>query len=189
MQPISVGEVVLVEVGNHKRKDWITLVQKTFPSVGGIIRSVELRTLTDPSSDCTHSNLMKIDLYLKTTSIQNKKRKVTTHTLKLRPLHLLRSAGSQSNLKPKVCEPLPPNIVVETPTQVDQPNLVPPIPVIRDDQQHSHQRSVEIRATRRSSRVKKPNARGPELRILTLFTCVCDQTPLLSSQPLILQPL
>ena len=43
-QPIKIGEVVVIEVENRRRKDWIpTVIKELFVSADGVVRSVELR--------------------------------------------------------------------------------------------------------------------------------------------------
>jgi hypothetical protein len=45
VEKIAIGEVVMVEAENLKKSEWTTgVIQQLFPSVDGIVRSVELRT-------------------------------------------------------------------------------------------------------------------------------------------------
>jgi hypothetical protein len=47
--PIKVGEVVLIEEPNQKRRDWKSgVIERLIPSADGVVRSVELRTLNGP---------------------------------------------------------------------------------------------------------------------------------------------
>jgi len=186
VQKIAVGEVVLVEAENHRRRDWKpAVIQQTFPSSDGIVRSVELRTLTGDSH-----------VYLR----RPVQRLYAFELNENRPLSDSESESSNSdseeraqgeNSDPHIEEPPAeisgptvepeaevvvaelPNVVPreETSRIIRQPNdvvshshpsSVPAIPVVREAQPNSHQGSVELRGLRRGTRIRVPPKRDSD---------------------------
>ena len=180
VQKIEIGEVVLVEAENHRRKDWkAAVIQQTFPSSDGIVSSVELCTLSgdshvqrlhafelngnQPLSEADSESESSSSDPEEETQGENSDPHIEEPPAEISRLTIEPEAEGVSAELPNVATRKETSQIIHQPNENNISHLYPPsipgIPVVREAQLNSHQGSVELRGLRRGTRIRVPPKR------------------------------